>query len=104
MPIRSSGSSAHTGLGSPIPPAAKALREDPEKIRDESIHGREVDDPPLRKAIQDVLQYFESFNAFALKTGGFEPCGDMRGITGASGKLSKDTTRWILKGLELPIK
>src|ERR1700688_3820240 len=25
------------------------------------MHGREVNDPPLREAIQDVLQYSESF-------------------------------------------
>ncbi len=91
-------------FGSPIPPRAKALREDAERIRDKSMHGGEVDDPPLRKAIKDILEYLEAFNAHVLKTGGFEPCGQMRGLTGAAEKLEKDTTRWILKGLELPIK
>jgi hypothetical protein len=90
-------------FGSPVPTLAKMLREDAEKIRDRSMHGGEVDDPPLRKAIKDVLGYFESFNAHVQKVGGFEPCGDMRGLTGAGAKLEKGTTRWILKGLQLPV-
>jgi hypothetical protein len=89
---------------SPIPALVKSLREDAEKIRDKSMHGTEVDDPPLRKAIKDVLDYLEAFNSYVKKVGGFEPCGDMRGFSGAAEKLDKNTTRWILKGLELPIK
>ena len=91
-------------FGSPLSQLAEALRNDAEGIRDKSMHGTEVDDPPLRKAIKDVLEYFEAFNEHVHKAGGFEPCGDMRGLTGATGKLEKETTRWILKGLELPIK
>lgn len=91
-------------FGTPIPSSAKVLRKDAESIRDKSMHGGEVDDPPLRKAIKDILEYFEAFNTHVLKVADFEPCGDLRGLTGAAEKLGKDTTRWILKGLELPVK
>ncbi|MFA5264803.1 MAG: hypothetical protein WC378_13350 [Opitutaceae bacterium] len=83
---------------------AVALREDAEAIRDKSMHGGEVDEPPLRKAVKDILEYYEAFNSEVFAEAGFEPCGDMRGITGASAKLEKDTTKWLLKGLQLPIK
>lgn len=91
-------------FGVAIPVFAQARREEAEGIRDKSMHGGEVDDPPLRKAIRDILEYFEAFNAHVLRMGGFEPCGDMRGITGAAEKLNNETTRLVLKGLELPIK
>ena len=42
-----------------VPVSIKAFLEDAEKIRDKSMHGGEVDEPPLRKAIQDILKYLE---------------------------------------------
>ena len=91
-------------FGTPLPLPTMKLREDAEEIRDKSMHGNEVNDPPLRKAINDLLDYLEAFNSHVQAVAGFEPCGNMRGITGATAKLGKETTRWILKGLDLPIK
>lgn len=86
-----------------VPEATRKYLKDAEKIRDKSMHGVEVDDPPLRKAIQDILKYLEGFDTFVNTTAGFQPCGDLRGLTGASEKLDGETTRWILKGLQLPM-
>ena len=36
----------------PLPILMKSLREDAEKIRDKSMHGLVVNEPPLRKAIK----------------------------------------------------
>jgi len=88
----------------PIPDSVKKLLFDAEEIRDTSMHGKEVDDPPLRKAIQDILQYLEQYNAHMKTTHGFEPCGDLRGFKGRLENLDKETTRWILKGLGFSIK
>ena len=88
----------------PIPDPIKKLLTDAEEIRDIAMHGRETDDPALRKAIKDVLEYLEQFNAHMKATAGFEPCGDLRGFKGRLENLDAETTKWILKGLGFSIR
>lgn len=70
-----------------------------EKIRDQTIHGKKVSDKDLRQAIIDCFKYAELINNEVYNSAEFKPLGDMRGFKGRADVLSKETTRWLLKGL-----
>ena len=86
-------------FGQPLDPAdAKHLRF-AERIRDQTVHGKNVTDANFRKALVEILDYAESFNTSVSNIAGFKPFGDLRGFKGRGTSLEKGTTRWLLKGL-----
>lgn len=88
-----------TVFGVPISPATLKQIREAEKIRDKVIHGKRVDDPSMREALVDVIEYAESLNTEIETIAGFEPFGDLRGFKGRAQSLEDTTSRWLLKGL-----
>ncbi len=74
-----------------------------EKTRDRIVHGKRVSEEDKRKAVINILEYSEAFNAEVHNIAGFKPFGSLRGFKGAGKKLDKSTSRWILKGVGLSI-
>ncbi|HEV2112738.1 MAG TPA: hypothetical protein VGR50_01240 [Terriglobales bacterium] len=72
-----------------------------EKIRDNTVHGKESLDPDVRQALVDTIEYAIGLDDFVYSVANFRPFGDMRGFRGAGESLEKATTRWLLKGLGL---
>ncbi len=91
-----------TVIGKKIAPKVSAKIRDAEKVRDKVLHGKSVSEADLRKAVTRVIEYAESFNNLVKNTAGFKPFDDLRGFKGAGKSLSKETTRWILKGMGFP--
>lgn len=85
--------------GTPLPLSIASKIKTAERIRDMSVHGKEVAETDARLAIIDILDYAEDLGQHIQKIARFNPCGDMRGLTGRSEPLSKESTRWLLKGL-----
>jgi hypothetical protein len=83
----------------PLPTATVALLKTAEKVRDKTVHGKNVGEPEARQAIVDVLDYAAAVNKFVKSIAGFEPFGSMQGFKGAAQPLPKATTRWLLKGM-----
>ncbi len=86
-------------FGKPLDPLIVKHLKFAEGIRDQTVHGKNVSDANLRKALVEIIDYAESFNAFVASIAGFKPFGDLRGFTGRGTPLEKETTRWLLKGL-----
>ena len=85
------------GFGLPTV-AAKALKTG-EDTRDAIMHGKPATDDRLRNAVARVLEYAEAINGQLHKKHGLKPFGKLKGFAGASKKLSKETTRFMLKGM-----
>lgn len=88
--------------GFPVSTDANKNLEEAQSVRDDLMHGRQQDDPDLRKAICNVMHYAKDMNEWiAVKNGlGFKPfSGDLRGIVGRLESLDRSATRWILKGM-----
>lgn len=75
---------------------------DAEKVRDNVAHGKPLTQAQARQCIADALDFAEAFNNFVFEVGKFRPCADMRGFAGAGKRLSKSTTRWVLRGMGIP--
>ncbi len=88
-------------FGSQLPKETTSLIKEAERIRDKVIHGKNVSDANIRRAISDVLDYAESMNKELDKTAGFKPFGDLRGFKGRGTPLDKSTTKWLLSGIGL---
>jgi len=88
-----------TIFGQALPAATVAQLKVAEKIRDKTVHGKEVGDADFRQAVVDVIDYAAALNNHVNSRAGFKPFGDMRGFKGAAQPLEKSTTRWLLKGL-----
>jgi len=86
-------------FGQPLDPAVAKHLKFAEKVRDRTVHGKSVTDANFRKALVEILDYADSFNAAVSKRAGFKPFGDLRGFKGRATSLGKGTTRWLLKGL-----
>jgi hypothetical protein len=72
-----------------------------EKVRDRILHGKMVSEADKRKAVVDILEYAEAFNAEVQDLAGFKPFGSLQGFKGRAEALDKSTSRWILKGIGL---
>ena len=83
-------------------PVANKIAE-AEKVRDRILHGKTVSEGNKRKAVADILEYAEAFNAAVYDIAGFKPFGSLRGFKGRAKPLDKSTSRWILKGIGLTI-
>ncbi len=73
--------------------------EEAEKIRDRILHGKNVSEADKRKAVIDVFNYAEVFNAELYALTSFKPFGSLRGFKGRAKSLDKSTSRWVLKGV-----
>jgi hypothetical protein len=78
--------------------------QEAESVRDKIAHGKQWTPDQARKALIDVFDFAEGFNDFVYKLGGFKPFGGLRGFKGRKESLSKETTRWVLKGMGIPLK
>ena len=72
-----------------------------EKVRDRILHGKKVSEADKRKAVVEILEYAEAFNAEVQGLAGFKPFGSLQGFKGRAESLDKSTSRWILKGIGL---
>ena len=79
-------------------PITRKLRE-AEKVRDKIVHGKSINNPNMRDAIYDVLEYATLLNEHLEEKAGFKPFGDLRGFKGRGTPLDANTTRWLLKGM-----
>jgi hypothetical protein len=88
-----------TVFGQPLPAATVLLLKTAEKVRDKTVHGKNVSEPNARQAIVDVLDYATAVNDFVSSVAGFKPFGSMQGFKGAVQPLPKATTKWLLRGM-----
>jgi hypothetical protein len=72
-----------------------------EKIRDKTMHGKDVTDAEYRRAVVWIIEYAESFNDFVYNLAGFKPFGDLSGFKGRKVPLDKSTTKWLLMGMKI---
>lgn len=84
-----------------IPAPAKAALTDAERIRDQIIHGSPVSNADHRTGQVRAFDYVDALHAFLPTVGGVSPFKDLRGFKGAMQPLSKQTSRWVLKGMGL---
>lgn len=75
-----------------------------EKMRDRVVHGKALSDADMRTGLRDAFDFCEAFDEFVYDAGGFRPFGPLRGFVGRGKPLSKDTTRWVLRGMGIPAK
>ena len=75
---------------------------DAEAVRDRVAHGRRLNEAAARQCLADALDFSEELNEFVNGIAKFRPFADLRGFKGASAPLSKDTTRWVLRGMGIP--
>ena len=85
-----------------IPRALRNRLQHAETVRDDLMHGRRPSEKDKRKAIVDILEYFDGFCDLIQEVAGFDVSGDMRGFKGRAVPHDRKTTRWILKGMGLP--
>lgn len=86
-------------FGQSVKPSAAKKLKDAESVRDKVMHGSRPTDAMMRQAIVDVLDYAREFNDHVFTLSAFYPFGDLRGFHGRGERLSRPTTRLVLKGL-----
>ena len=75
-----------------------------EAIRDKVVHGKSWSDEQARTALIEIFDFAEGLNELTHKIAGFKIFGDLRGFKGRKESLSRDTTRWVLRGMGIPAK
>ena len=73
-----------------------------ETIRNRAIHGKRVTDAQARACLMAAFEFLEGFNRAVEAVAKFRPCGDGRGFKGRAESLSKETSRWVLRGMGIP--
>ncbi len=91
-----------TVFGQKIPDEILAKLEKGEKVRDKIAHGVKWTPKEARECLTSVVDFATEFNECVFRRAGFRPFGDLRGYKGRKEPLSKDTTRWILRGMGIP--
>lgn len=91
----------NTIFGKPLKKTVVDKIAEAEKVRDRILHGKKVSEADKRKAIFDVLEYAEAFNAEVYRVASLKPFGSLKGFKGRAKPLDKSTSRWILKGIGL---
>jgi hypothetical protein len=92
-----------TVFGRPLPSDTQQLLEDAETIRDEVMHGKRPLEREKRQAIKKVIDYASHFNDAVHSAGKLRPFGKLQGFHGRGTRLSKATTRWMLRGMGFPL-
>ena len=90
-------------FGKNIPKGLVATLERAQNVRNNILHGKDVTQEDFRKAIISVIEYAGEFNERCYELGGFRPFGRLQGFRGAGASLDKSTSRWVLKGIGLPL-
>ena len=90
-------------LGRKFPRSLINKLEDAQGVRNRILHGKNVEEKDFRKAVVAIIEYAEEFNQKCYDLGGFRPFGRLQGFTGAGASMDKSTSRWVLKGIGLPI-
>jgi hypothetical protein len=90
-----------TVFGKPLKSKIIKKISEAEAIRDKIMHGKDVPNANLRKAIFRLIKYTELFNDFVFQAAGFKPFGSLRGFKGRAEPLDKSTTMWLLKGIKI---
>jgi len=92
-------------FGKDIPKDIVEKLEIAQKVRDKVMHGKNVKPSEMRNAIGDIIEFAEMYNAFIYNEAGFKPFGRLQGVLGGlSGKLDKQSSRLILKGLGFDLR
>ncbi|MCB1611884.1 MAG: hypothetical protein KDI60_09035 [Xanthomonadales bacterium] len=91
-------------FGKPMTKELLASLSEAESIRDRVAHGKSWSEPQARKALIDIFNFAEGFNALVYSLAGFRPFGQLRGFKGRKQALPKETTRWVLRGMGIPAK
>lgn len=91
-----------TVFDAPIPADVDAHLTRAEVVRNRVIHGKQVTDAQARACLMAAFEFIEGLNNFIFSTAGFRPCADGRGFKGRVQSLSKDTSRWVLRGMGIP--
>ena len=86
-------------FGQPISKITIDILEESEKVRDKIMHGKGTNHQERMKTVCLALDYAESYNQEVALNGGFKPFGSLIGFKGRGVSLSKNTSRWILKGM-----
>lgn len=84
-----------------LDPAIGSLIAGAESIRDDVMHGKNVDEAKMRNAVAQVLDYSHAYNEFVDSKVRFRPFGDLRGFSGRARKYNQSTSRVLLRGLGL---
>lgn len=91
-------------FGKRIPNSVIGKIEPAQEIRNNVLHGKKVEQRDYRMAIVSIIEYATDFNEVCSKLGGFRPFGSLQGFKGAAAAMDKSTSRWVLKGIGLPLK
>ena len=91
-------------FGSKVPQRLQEMLEKAQDVRDRVLHGKTVRQPDYRLSIVSLIDYATEFNDVCNDKGGFKPFGDLRGYKGAATSLDPSTSRWVLKGIGLPLQ
>ena len=91
-------------FGRTIPNGLQRSLTQAQTVRDRALHGKDVPERDYRKAIVAIIEYATEFNDLCYSNAGFKPFGDLRGYKGAAQSLDASTSRWVLKGIGLPLQ
>lgn len=87
-----------------IPDAIQAKLSAAERVRDKVAHGKSLEAAEARRALADAFAFAEEFSDFVQDIAGIRPFGHLRGFKGRGESLTKETTRWVLRGMGIPPK
>jgi hypothetical protein len=73
-----------------------------ESIRDRVAHGKRLTPAQARACLMAAFDFMETFNDFVQAKAGFRPFGEGRGFKGRAESLTKETSRWVLRGMGIP--
>ena len=90
-------------LGRKFPRSLINKLEPAQAVRNRVLHGKNVAEKDFRKALVAIIEYAEEFNQKCYDSGGFRPFGPLKGFKGAAASMDRSTSRWVLKGIGLPI-
>jgi hypothetical protein len=89
-------------FGTGIPAETLKHLETAEKIRDRAAHGKLLTDAKSRECLVEAFAFMRDFSSFVFQSAGFRPFGEGRGFKGRGQSLSKETSKWVLKGMGIP--
>lgn len=93
-----------TVFGKPIPKDIIDKLEKGESVRDKIAHGKRWQEKEVREGLTNIIDFASEFNEFVFCLAGFKPFGNLTGFKGRAEPLEKSTTRWVLKGMDIPKK
>jgi len=93
-------------FGRKIPDNLISKLEKGEAVRDKIAHGMKWEQKEVREGLTAIIDFAKEFNEFvaAIPEAGFQPFGNLRGFKGRKEPLTKETTRWVLRGMGIPQK